>query len=672
MTISTTVRTAGPYSGTGSNTGPFGFDFKVFQASDLRVTVSDLATQVELGTLVLNVDYSVALNTDQNVTPGGTITLSSPLASGRLLSMTSDIPITQGLSIPNLSGFYPRAIEDAIDKLVAILQQLGGVGTGQTLRVPELAGVPLLPVASSRANTQLLFDSMGKPYVAAPVSGSAADVLLQLVNSTDVTKGASLIGTKLNMTGSAGRLLSAKLADSVSVMDFTGADPTGAGDSTAAFTAALATGRSVFVPDGTYKITSTLTISNTQQHLWGAGRAAILNFVMAVASPGIRQTGSSGRQRVTCLTLNGVSNCTRVISHASPQVQVFFNWITNLTSGGHGVYLEDENVPSNLYSFGAQVGYNFIHGSFTTGSRGVRLGLNSQTTQIFGNCIDNWETGVAVDNATDSLVIENNVIEQMMSTGYGVDMRSTGGSPTMRAVTIRGNHFEDVYKAIGWGNNVTGPTYTSCVFEGNYMSGHTAGTCYFLSIEGLCGAASANNRVAHNEAAGGTLTAFFNLTDANGARSLVEKRGNTLPGGALWATGSQAAYGWRTRANNAFYGNVLVSGSFAGTAVNRVECGTVSFTVPFRLDAGEYLENIQFKYVLGAAGTPTVTVTLHKVVDDTDTSVATTGALSPGAAAKTLTVNASGEPGAQYYLGVVCTAGGGTGYVYPFYANLRA
>jgi hypothetical protein len=55
-----------------------------------------------------------------------------------------------------------------------------------------------------------------------------------------------------------------------------------------------------------------------------------------------------------------------VIDVKSPQVQVFFNWITNATSGGACIYQEDENTGAGVYCFGSLIGYNFLHGSFTT------------------------------------------------------------------------------------------------------------------------------------------------------------------------------------------------------------------------------------------------------------------------------------------------------------------
>jgi hypothetical protein len=115
----------------------------------------------------------------------------------------------------------------------------------------------------------------------------------------------------------------------------------------------------------------------------------------------------------------------------------------------------------------------------------VRCGLNSQTTQIFGNVIDNFESAVAVDNATDALVIEGNVLETLMSTGYGVDMRGTSGSPTYRAVSIRKNHFEDVYGAIaGARTELRGRPTRATSTRATTSPATAGGTNYFLSDPG--------------------------------------------------------------------------------------------------------------------------------------------------------------------------------------------
>ncbi|HUM36899.1 MAG TPA: hypothetical protein PLQ85_08535, partial [Anaerolineae bacterium] len=89
MTIATSVRTAGPYTGTGA-VSVYPFAFKVFQASDLLVNSTN--TLGAISTLVLSSDYSVTLNADQDNNPGGTINLTAALASGYVLNITSNVP----------------------------------------------------------------------------------------------------------------------------------------------------------------------------------------------------------------------------------------------------------------------------------------------------------------------------------------------------------------------------------------------------------------------------------------------------------------------------------------------------------------------------------------------------------------------------------------------------
>jgi hypothetical protein len=469
-----------------------------------------------------------------------------------------------------------------------------------------------------------------------------------------------------NTTGAVSRRLQDRLSDVVSVKDF-GAVGDGVANDTAAFIAAIATGLDVYVPSGTYLITATLTMSTYNQQLYGP-RSAVLQCTMASSVPALVLSGSSGRQRVTGLTFNA-SNCPKIISIQSPQVQVFFTWLTNSTSGGVCIYQENENVGANIYCFGSMIGYNYLHGSFTTGSRGVRCGLNSQTTQIFRNCIDHFESAIALDGATDSLSIIGNVLEDLMSTGYGVDMRGTAGSPTYQAISIRENHFEDVTAAIGWGTNgASGSTYTSNVYEANYFSGRLAGTNYFLSVLGTCGAGCANNKVTHN-AVSGNLTAFFNLVDANGAASLTDTKGNTL-GAGIWSTGTNSAYAYQVREHNPYFGAVLTSGAFTSQSVTRQEVGNTTFKTFFRWDPHEFLESIQFKYV-SVGSTPNVTLNLHRCTVDTDTVIATTGSVTANGVV-TLNVSALALPGYHYYLEFVCLLSGGTtAYVYVPQAYLR-
>ena len=114
MTISSTVRIAGPYIGSGAAT-VFPFAFKVFAAAEMQVAKLNTTSNVET-ILVLNTDYTVQLNGDQNSNPGGTITLPAVLASGYNLTITSDIANLQPTDLTNQGGFYPEVITDALDR----------------------------------------------------------------------------------------------------------------------------------------------------------------------------------------------------------------------------------------------------------------------------------------------------------------------------------------------------------------------------------------------------------------------------------------------------------------------------------------------------------------------------------------------------------------------------
>ena len=105
----------------------------------------------------------------------------------------------------------------------------------------------------------------------AATSPVASTDVLPVVQS-GVTKKAAVnqLGFLQSGTGAASRTIESKLRDTVSVKDF-GAVGDGVADDTTAFASALATGKSVFIPDGTYLITSSLTVSTGGQAIFGEG-----------------------------------------------------------------------------------------------------------------------------------------------------------------------------------------------------------------------------------------------------------------------------------------------------------------------------------------------------------------------------------------------------------------
>lgn len=149
MTISSQTRKAGPFVGNDVTTS-FPFAFKVFTAGDMYVVKTDTDLETET-VLVLNTDYTVSLNADQNANPGGTITLPSALTSGFTLTVTSNITALQQTDLTNQGGFYPSVITNALDKLTILIQQaLDAINRSLKLPVSAPSGTSTtLPLPSS-------------------------------------------------------------------------------------------------------------------------------------------------------------------------------------------------------------------------------------------------------------------------------------------------------------------------------------------------------------------------------------------------------------------------------------------------------------------------------------------------------------------------------------------
>lgn len=99
----------------------FPFSFKVFKASDLVVVLTSAAGLDQ--TLLNGSNYTVALNSNQDANPGGTVTLLAAPATGEYLSVVRQVEATQLIDITNQGGFYPQVVENALDKLTMLAQQ---------------------------------------------------------------------------------------------------------------------------------------------------------------------------------------------------------------------------------------------------------------------------------------------------------------------------------------------------------------------------------------------------------------------------------------------------------------------------------------------------------------------------------------------------------------------
>jgi hypothetical protein len=261
MTVSTTIRKAGPFAGTGL-VSSYPFAFKVFTDDDLLVIRTP--TGGADVTLVLASDYTVTLNPDQDAVPGGSVVLSAALAVGFTLSIGSQVDSLQGLSLTNNGGFFPKAIEAALDKLDIQDQQQEEV-LSRAVRVPFGSGaIPDLPAPS--AGSALVWNTLGTALENG-TPGAAYDTLRSDLLGTGAGQGDSQVGSKRTASGAIATTVEAEIEALPldAVVNFS-ADNTGTTNSTAAllafYTAAILHG-SGHIPSGRYKISrSVLAFDN--------------------------------------------------------------------------------------------------------------------------------------------------------------------------------------------------------------------------------------------------------------------------------------------------------------------------------------------------------------------------------------------------------------------------
>lgn len=201
-----------------------------------------------------------------------------------------------------------------------------------------------------------------------------------LDNAVLPTSGGIMTGP-LRWTATGGNTLRAaqdRASDYVNVLDY-GADPTNTNDSTAAFNAAVATGKSVYIPSGGYNITGAITI-NAGQLIYGAGpgvTAININsstFNMSAAGVFVFASGTAEHHtelrdlwiRFQQPSFSGMTRANivqyppGVQASASTRIQLFNieisnAWIAIDCSGGGGAGFFDRLMIS-AYNVGMQIG----------------------------------------------------------------------------------------------------------------------------------------------------------------------------------------------------------------------------------------------------------------------------------------------------------------------------
>lgn len=204
MTISSQIRTAGPFVGNGSATGG-PFSFKIFVATEMIGTETDLSGANR--TLVYGTDFNVILNPDQNASPGGTINYliagigPSLIPTGFALNFTSNVQNLQPVALTNNGGFFPNVINDALDRLTILVQQVLRL-VSSSLKFPLSDGAinSELPPKALRANQAFLFDSNGDILMGALASAPVSAAMQPVVAASTLVLARVALGLGSNFT----------------------------------------------------------------------------------------------------------------------------------------------------------------------------------------------------------------------------------------------------------------------------------------------------------------------------------------------------------------------------------------------------------------------------------------------------------------------------------------
>ncbi|WP_462183792.1 GDSL-type esterase/lipase family protein [Acinetobacter baumannii] len=120
MTVPISDRLSQLYVGNGTNIR-FDFTFRVFNQEDATGVAIRKKGKTEFETVDPS-EYTVTINQDSM---GGYVTFSTPPTSTTYFYIAGATPLDQLLDITNYDNFYPDAIERALDKLTALLQEWG-------------------------------------------------------------------------------------------------------------------------------------------------------------------------------------------------------------------------------------------------------------------------------------------------------------------------------------------------------------------------------------------------------------------------------------------------------------------------------------------------------------------------------------------------------------------
>lgn len=311
---------------------------------------------------------------------------------------------------------------------------------------------------------------------------SVGDVSLR--NNLASDDGAGLVVFKSPLTNSIKRTLHDKNKDLVSVKDF-GAVGDGVTDDTAAFQAAIDSKKSLYIPDGIYLISSTLTITATDSLCIAGNNFGHVNDQMAgsvikftgSASPAIRVQGGAIGAKISGLFLD-------IQDSSSDGFDFGGAWYLKLQdcvvrNARYGVYLHYDTP--DYFSGVAELTSCY----FSKCANGVKTSKVDINVVKVDNCtFFDGVNGVLIGDSGVASSVRNFIVRDSLfeaNTGYDVGVVAGGAQQLL----VDGNYFEEntasalarVYVA----DDSHSPRSSSVSITNNTFSKDTTGDLIFLS-----------------------------------------------------------------------------------------------------------------------------------------------------------------------------------------------